>query len=288
MTNEVDNVLKEVANQTKKFGGLRNLDNYNYEFGDPSSGTRFTYLGIMDFVERHDLPQEKLAEKFIQKIIQNKYVYLRELDEQKIKPRVLRGSLDERYEIGRNIFGGAYKIKYYLIGEFVDELVDKVVLDLIGVTKEEFLNKAKETKPEQSKIIMHKRDGILALKESGKYILDDILEPRFFDRIAARLDWEPFICLFNGFRSGTAFKWSEISSIVKREYLVGSDASKIRKAAMIAFNLNHSINHVFYYDPSERKCFNIKDTEIIPLNPTSRGASVSYFYELMGRLGGLD
>lgn len=286
MTNEVDNVLKEVANQTKKFGGLRNLDNYNYEFGDPSSGTRFTYLGIMDFVERHDLPQEKLAEKFIQEIIQNKYVYLRELDEQKIKPRVLRGSLDERYEIGRNIFGGAYKIKYYLIGEFVDELVDKVVLDLIGVTKEEFLNKAKETKPEQSKIIMHKRDGILALKESGKYILDDILEPRFFDRIANRLDGEPFICLFNGFRSGTAFKWSAISSIVKREDL-GSDASKIRRAAVIAFNLNHSINHVFYYDPSERKCFNIKDTEIIPSNLTSRGVLAPDFNALMERLGGL-
>ena len=286
MTNEVDNVLKEVANQTKKFGGLRNLDNYNYEFGDPSSGTRFTYLGIMDFVERHDLPQEKLAEKFIQEIIQNKYVYLRELDEQKIKPRVLRGSLDERYEIGRNIFGGAYKIKYYLIGEFVDELVDKVVLDLIGVTKEEFLNKAKETKPEQSKIIMHKRDGILALKESGKYILDDILEPRFFDRIANRLDGEPFICLFNGFRSGTAFKWSAISSIVKREDL-GSDASKIRRTAVIAFNLNHSINHVFYYDPSERKCFNIKDTEIIPSNLTSRGVLAPDFNALMERLGGL-
>lgn len=286
MTNEVDNVLKEVANQTKKFGGLRNLDNYNYEFGDPSSGTRFTYLGIMDFVERHDLPQEKLAEKFIQEIIQNKYVYLRELDEQKIKPRVLRGSLDERYEIGRNIFGGAYKIKYYLIGEFVDKLVDKVVLDLIGVTKEEFLNKAKETKPEQSKIIMHKRDGILALKESGKYILDDILEPRFFDRIANRLDGEPFICLFNGFRSGTAFKWSAISSIVKREDL-GSDASKIRRAAVIAFNLNHSINHVFYYDPSERKCFNIKDTEIIPSNLTSRGVLAPDFNALMERLGGL-
>lgn len=286
MTNEVDNVLKEVANQTKKFGGLRNLDNYNYEFGDPSSGTRFTYLGIMDFVERHDLPQEKLAEKFIQEIIQNKYVYLRELDEQKIKPRVLRGSLDERYEIGRNIFGGAYKIKYYLIGEFVDELVDKVVLDLIGVTKEEFLNKAKETKPEQSKIIMHKRDGILALKESGKYILDDILEPRFFDRIANRLDREPFICLFNGFRSGTAFKWSAISSIVKREDL-GSDASKIRRAAVIAFNLNHSINHVFYYDPSERKCFNIKDIEIIPSNLTSRGVLAPDFNALMERLGGL-
>lgn len=286
MTNEVDNVLKEVANQTKKFGGLRNLDNYNYEFGDPSSGTRFTYLGIMDFVERHDLPQEKLAEKFIQEIIQNKYVYLRELDEQKIKPRVLRGSLDERYEIGRNIFGGAYKIKYYLIGEFVDELVDKVVLDLIGVTKEEFLNKAKETKPEQSKIIMHKRDGILALKESGKYILDDILEPKFFDRIANRLDGEPFICLFNGFRSGTAFKWSAISSIVKREDL-GSDASKIRRAAVIAFNLNHSINHVFYYDPSERKCFNIKDTEIIPSNLTSRGVLAPDFNALMERLGGL-
>lgn len=286
MTNEVDNVLKEVANQTKKFGGLRNLDNYNYEFGDPSRGTRFTYLGIMDFVERHDLPQEKLAEKFIQEIIQNKYVYLRELDEQKIKPRVLRGSLDERYEIGRNIFGGAYKIKYYLIGEFVDELVDKVVLDLIGVTKEEFLNKAKETKPEQSKIIMHKRDGILALKESGKYILDDILEPRFFDRIAARLDWEPFICLFNGFRSGTAFKWSAISSIVKREDL-GSDAPKIRRAAVIAFNLNHSINHVFYYDPSERKCFNIKDIEIIPSNLTSRGVLAPDFNALMERLGGL-
>lgn len=286
MTNEVDNVLKEVANQTKKFGGLRNLDNYNYEFGDPSSGTRFTYLGIMDFVERHDLPQEKLAEKFIQEIIQNKYVYLRELDEQKIKPRVLRGSLDERYEIGRNIFGGAYKIKYYLIGEFVDELVDKVVLDLIGVTKEEFLNKAKETKPEQSKIIMHKRDGILALKESGKYILDDILEPRFFDRIANRLDGEPFICLFNGFRSGTAFKWSAISSIVKREDL-GSDASKIRRAAVIAFNLNHSINHVFYYDSSERKCFNIKDTEIIPSNLTSRGVLAPDFNALMERLGGL-
>lgn len=286
MTNEVDNVLKEVANQTKKFGGLRNLDNYNYEFGDPSSGTRFTYLGIMDFVERHDLPQEKLAEKFIQEIIQNKYVYLRELDEQKIKPRVLRGSLDERYEIGGNIFGGAYKIKYYLIGEFVDELVDKVVLDLIGVTKEEFLNKAKETKPEQSKIIMHKRDGILALKESGKYILDDILEPRFFDRIANRLDREPFICLFNGFRSGTAFKWSAISSIVKREDL-GSDASKIRRAAVIAFNLNHSINHVFYYDPSERKCFNIKDIEIIPSNLTSRGVLAPDFNALMERLGGL-
>ena len=75
MTNEVDNVLKEVANQTKKFGGLRNLDNYNYEFGDPSSGTRFTYLGIMDFVERHDLPQEKLAEKFIQEM--NEYAKVR-------------------------------------------------------------------------------------------------------------------------------------------------------------------------------------------------------------------
>lgn len=162
-----------------------------------------------------------------------------------------------------------------------------MVLDLIGVTKEEFLNKAKETKPEQSKIIMHKRDGILALKESGKYILDDILEPRFFDRIAARLDWEPFICLFNGFTSGTAFKWSEISSIVKREYLVGSDASKIRKAAMIAFNLNHSINHVFYYDPSERKCFNIKDIEIIPSNLTSRGVLAPDFNALMERLGGL-
>lgn len=287
MTNEVDNVLKEVANQTKKFGGLRNLDNYNYEFGDPSSGTRFTYLGIMDFVERHDLPQEKLAEKFIQEIIQNKYVYLRELDEQKIKPRVLRGSLDERYEIGRNIFGGAYKIKYYLIGEFVDELVDKVVLDLIGVTKEEFLNKAKETKPEQSKIIMHKRDGILVLKENGKDILDDILEPRFFDRIAARLDQEPFICLFSNFRRGTAFKWSAISSIVKREVL-GSDASKIRRAAMIAFNLNHSIKYIFYYDPSERKCFNIKNTERIPFNMAIRDVVMTDFNASMERLGGLD
>lgn len=286
MTNEVDNVLKEVANQMKKFGGLRNLDNYNYEFGDPFSGTRFTYLGIMDFVKSHNLPQEKLAEKFIQEIIQNKYVYLGELDEQKIKPRVFKGSLDERYEIGRNIFGGAYKIKYYLIGEFIDELVDKVVLDFIGVTKEEFLNKAKETKPEQSKIIMHKRDGVLALKESGKDILDDILEPRFFDRIAARLDGEPFICLFNSFISGTAFKWSAISSIVKMEYL-GSDASKIKKAAMVAFNLNHSINHVFYYDPSERKCFNIKDTEIIPSNLTSRGVLAPDFNALMERLGGL-
>lgn len=286
MTNEVDNVLKEVANQTKKFGGLRNLDNYNYEFGDPSSGTRFTYLGIMDFVERHDLPQEKLAEDFIQEKIRNKYVYLSGLDEQKIKPRVFKGPLDERYEIGRNIFGGAYKIKYYLIGEFIDELVDKVALDFIGVTKEEFLNKAKETKPEQSKIIMHKRDGVLVLKENGKDILDDILEPRFFDRIAARLDQEPFICLFSNFRRGTAFKWSAISSIVKREDL-GSDASKIRRAAVIAFNLNHSINHVFYYDPSERKCFNIKDTEIIPSNLTSRGVSVWDFNALMERLGGL-
>lgn len=286
MTNEVDNVLKEVANQTKKFGGLRNLDNYNYEFGDPSSGTRFTYLRIMDFVERHDLPQEKLAEKFIQEIIQNKYVYLRELDEQKIKPRVLRGSLDERYEIGQNIFGGAYKIKYYLMGEFIDELVDKVVLDFIGVTKEKFLNKAKKSKTKQGKIIMCKSDGALVLKEGGKNILDDILEPRFFDRIANRLDREPFICLFNGFRSGTAFKWSAISSIVKREDL-GSDASKIRRAAVIAFNLNHSINHVFYYDPSERKCFNIKDIEIIPSNLTSRGVLAPDFNALMERLGGL-
>lgn len=270
MTNEVDNVLKEVANQTKKFGGLRNLDNYNYGFGDPFNGTRFTYLGIMDFVKSHNLPQEKLAEKFIQEIIQNKYVYLGELDEQKIKPRVFKGSLDERYEIGRNIFGGAYKIKYYLIGEFIDELVDKVVLDFIGVTKEEFLNKAKETKPEQSKIIMHKRDGVLVLKENGKDILDDILEPRFFDRIAARLDHEPFICLFSNSRRGTAFKWSAISSIVKREIL-GSDASKIRRAAMIAFNLNHSIDYIFYYNPSERKCFKMKDTERIPFNMTFRG-----------------
>lgn len=287
MTNEVDNVLKEVANQTKKFGGLRNLDNYNYEFGDPFSGTRFTYLGIMDFVKSHNLPQEKLAEKFIQEIIQNKYVYLGELDEQRIKPRVFRGPLDERYEIGQNIFGGAYKIKYYLMGEFIDELVDKVVLDFIGVTKEKFLNKAKKSKTKQDKIIMCKSDGALALKEGGKDILDDILEPRFFDRIAERLDWEPFICLFNGFRSGTAFKWSAISSIVKREYL-GSDASKIRKAAVIAFNLNHSINHVFYYDPSERKCFNVKDAGTIPLRLTSRGASVSDFNELMERLGVLD
>ena len=286
MTSEVDNVLKEVANQTKKFGGLRNLDNYNYEFGDPFNGTHFTYLGIMNFVKCHDLPQEKLAEKFIQEIIQNKYVYLGELDKQIIKPRVLRGPLDERCEIGRNIFGGAYKIKYYLIGNFFDELVDKVLLDFIGATKEEFLNKAKKSKTKQNKIIMCKSDGALALKEGGKDILDDILEPRFFDRIAERLDWEPFICLFNGFRSGTAFKWSAISSIVKREDL-GSDASKIRRAAVIAFNLNHSINHVFYYDPSERKCFNIKDTEIIPSNLTSRGVSVSDFNALMERLGGL-
>lgn len=203
-----------------------------------------------------------------------------------LNPEFLGGSLDERYEIGQNIFGGAYKIKYYLIGEFVDELVDKVVLDFIGVTKEKFLNKAKKSKTKQDKIIMCKSDGALALKEGGKDILDDILEPRFFDRIAERLDWEPFICLFNGFRSGTAFKWSAISSIVKREDL-GSDASKIRKAALIAFNLNHSINHVFYYDPSERKCFNIKDAEIIPSNLTSRGGLVWDFNALMERLGGL-
>lgn len=287
MTNEVDNVLKEVANQTKKFGGLRNLDNYNYEFGDPLDSIVFNFIEIVDFINRDDLSPEKLAEDFIQEKIRNKYVYLSGLDEQRIKPRVFRGPLDERYEIGQNIFGGAYKIKYYLMGEFIDELVDKVVLDFIGVTKERFLNKAKKSKTKQGKIIMCKSDGALVLKEGGKDILDDILEPRFFDRIANRLDWEPFICLFNGFRSGTAFKWSAISSIVKREDL-GSDASKIRKAAAIAFNLNHSINHVFYYDPSERKCFNIKDTEIIPSNLTSRGASVSDFNELMERLGVLD
>lgn len=172
------------------------------------------------------------------------------------------------------------------MGEFIDELVDKVVLDFIGVTKEKFLNKAKKSKTKQGKIIMCKSDGALVLKEGGKDILDDILEPRFFDRIAERLDWEPFICLFNGFRSGTAFKWSAISSIVKREDL-GSDASKIRKAAVIVFNLNHSINHVFYYDPSERKCFNIKDTEIIPSNLTSRGVLAPDFNALMERLGGL-
>lgn len=284
---DVIEVLGEIRKQTEKFGGLREMIDCSYSFGDPFDSVNFDSIDIMNFINRDDLSPEKLAEDFIQEKIRNKYVYLRGLDEQRIKPRVFRGPLDERYEIGRNIFGGAYKIKYYLIGEFADELVDKVLLDFIGVTKEKFLNKAKEAKTKQDKIIMHKRDGVLALKESGKDILDDVLEPRFFDRIAARLDWEPFICLFNSFISGTAFKWNEISSIVKRESL-GSDASKIRKAAMIAFNLNHSINHVFYYDPSERKCFNIKDTERIPLHLTSRGASVSDFNELMERLGGLD
>lgn len=283
---DVIEVLGEIRKQTEKFGGLREMIDCSYSFGDPFDSVNFNSIDIMNFINRDDLSPEKLAEDFIQEKIRNKYVYLSGLDEQRIKPRVFRGPLDERYEIGQNIFGGAYKIKYYLIGEFIDELVDKVVLDFIGVTKEEFLNKAKETKPEQSKIIMHKRDGVLALKESGKDILDDILEPRFFDRIAARLDWEPFICLFNSFISGTAFKWSAISSIVKREYL-GSDASKIKKAAMVAFNLNHSINHVFYYDPSERKCFNIKDTGIIPSNLTSRSVSVSDFNALIERLGGL-
>ena len=286
MTNEVDNVLKEVENQTKKFGGLRNLGNHNYAFGDPLDSIAFNFIEIVDFINRDDLSPEKLAEDFIQEKIRNKYVYLSGLDEQKIKPRVFKGPLDERYEIGQNIFGGAYKIKYYLMGEFIDELVDKVVLDFIGVTKEKFLNKAKKSKTKQGKIIMCKSDGALVLKEGGKDILDDILEPRFFDRIAERLDWEPFICLFNGFRSGTAFKWSAISSIVKREDL-GSDASKIRKAAVIVFNLNHSINHVFYYNPSERKCFNIKDTEIIPSNLTSRGVLAPDFNALMERLGGL-
>lgn len=162
-----------------------------------------------------------------------------------------------------------------------------MALDFIGVTKEEFLNKAKETKPEQGTIIMHKRDGVLVLKENGKDILDDILEPRFFDRIAARLDQEPFICLFSNFRRGTAFKWSAISSIVKREVL-GSDASKIRRAAMIAFNLNHSINYIFYYDPSERKCFNIKNTERIPFNMAIRYVVMTDFNASMERLGGLD
>lgn len=286
MTNEVDNVLKEVENQTKKFGGLRNLGNHSYEFGDPLDGIGFNFIEIINFIDRDDLSPEKLAEDFIQEKIRNKYVYLSGLDEQKIKPRVFEGPLDERYEIGRNIFGGAYKIKYYLIGEFIDELVDKVTLDFMGVTKEEFLNKAKETKPKQSKIIMHKKDGVLVLKENGKDILDDILEPRFFDRIAARLDQEPFICLFSNFRRGTAFKWSAISSIVKR-VISGSDASKISRAAMITFNLNHSINYIFYYDPSERKCFNMKDTETISLRPTSRGALAPDFNALMERLGGL-
>lgn len=287
MTNEVDNVLKEVENQTKKFGGLRNLGNHNYAFGDPLDSIAFNFIEIVDFINRDDLSPEKLAEDFIQEKIRNKYVYLSGLDEQKIKPRVFKGPLDERYEIGRNIFGGAYKIKYYLIGEFIDELVDKVALDFIGVTKEEFLNKAKETKPEQGTIIMHKRDGVLVLKENGKDILDDILEPRFFDRIAARLDQEPFICLFSNFRRGTAFKWSAISSIVKREVL-GSDASKIRRAAMIAFNLNHSIKYIFYYDPSERKCFNIKNTERIPFNMAIRDVLMTDFNASMERLGGLD
>lgn len=284
---DVIEVLGEIRKQTEKFGGLREMIDCSYSFGDPFDNINFNSIDIMNFINRDDLSPEKLAEDFIQEKIRNKYVYLGGLDEQRIKPRVFRGSLDERYEIGQNIFGGAYKIKYYLIGEFADELVDKVLLDFIGVTKEKFLNKAKEAKTKQDKIIMYKRDGALALKESGKDILDNILEPRFFDRIAERLDLEPFICLFNGFRSGTAFKWSAISSIVKREDL-GSDASKIRKAAMIAFNLNHSINHVFYYDPSERKCFNIKDTGTIPLHLTFRGGSVSDFNELMERLGGLN
>jgi len=283
---DVIEVLGEIRKQTEKFGGLREMIDCSYSFGDPFNSVNFNSIDIMNFINRDDLSPKKLAEDFIQEKIRNKYVYLSGLDEQRIKPRVFRGPLDERYEIGQNIFGGAYKIKYYLMGEFIDELVDKVVLDFIGVTKEKFLNKAKKSKTKQGKIIMCKSDGALVLKEGGKDILDDILEPRFFDRIANRLDREPFICLFNGFRSGTAFKWSAISSIVKREDL-GSDASKIRRAAVIAFNLNHSINHVFYYDPSERKCFNIKDIEIIPSNLTSRGVLAPDFNALMERLGGL-
>ena len=277
---DVIEVLGEIRKQTEKFGGLREMSDCSYSFGDLFNSVNFNSIDIMNFINRDDLSPEKLAEDFIQEKIRNKYVYLSGLDEQRIKPRVFRGPLDERYEIGQNIFGGAYKIKYYLMGEFIDELVDKVVLDFIGVTKEEFLNKAKETKPEQSKIIMHKKDGALVLKESGKDILDDILEPRFFDRIAKRLDQEPFICLFNNFRRGTAFKWSAISSIVKREIL-GSDASKIRRAAMIAFNLNHSIDYIFYYDPSERKCFNIKNTGKIPFNMAIRDVLALEFNSLM-------
>lgn len=284
---DVIEVLGEIRKQTEKFGGLREMIDCSYSFGDPFNSVNFNSIDIMNFINRDDLSPKKLAEDFIQEKIRNKYVYLSGLDEQRIKPRVFRGPLDERYEIGQNIFGGAYKIKYYLMGEFIDELVDKVALDFIGVTKEEFLNKAKETKPEQGTIIMHKRDGVLVLKENGKDILDDILEPRFFDRIAARLDQEPFICLFSNFRRGTAFKWSAISSIVKREVL-GSDASKIRRAAMIAFNLNHSINYIFYYDPSERKCFNIKNTERIPFNTAIRDVVMTDFNASMERLGGLD
>ena len=91
MTNEVGNVLKEVANQTKKFGGLRNLGGYNYEFGDLFNSIGFNSIEIMNFINRDDLSPEKLAEDFIQEKIRNKYVYLSGLGEQKIKPRVLRG-----------------------------------------------------------------------------------------------------------------------------------------------------------------------------------------------------
>lgn len=108
---DVIEVLGEIRKQTEKFGGLREMIDCSYSFGDPFNSVNFNSIDIMNFINRDDLSPKKLAEDFIQEKIRNKYVYLSGLDEQRIKPRVFRGPLDERYEIGQNIFGGAYKIK---------------------------------------------------------------------------------------------------------------------------------------------------------------------------------
>lgn len=257
MNVEVKDVLDEIRRQTEKFGGLREMIDCSYSFGDPSDSVDFNSINIMNFINRYDLPPEKLAEDFIQEKIFTKYIYLNRLAEQRIKPRVFKGSLDERYEIGRNIFGGEYKIKYFIIGEFVDTLVDKVALNFIGATKEEFLNKAKEAKIESTEITMYQKDSALLLIKNGPHILDNILEPRFFNRIARGLGAESFICLLNGGQRGVAFKWSEIEVIVNDDAM--SDSSKIRTTARYTFGLTRVYPNVFHFDVTKKKCFIINN-----------------------------
>lgn len=264
MNIEVKDVLDEIRRQTEKFGGLREMIDCSYSFGDPSDSVNFNSINIMNFINRYDLPPEKLAEDFIQEKIFNKYIYLNGLDEQRIKPRVFKGSLDERYEIGRNIFGGEYKIKYFIIGEFIDTLVDKVTLNFIGATKEEFLSKAKEAKIASTEITMHQKDSALMLIKNGPHILDNILEPRFFDRIARGLGAESFICLLNGGQRGVAFKWSEIEDTINDG--VGSDSSKIRSAARYTFGLTRVYPNVFYFDSTKKKCFSVSSDMSLSLD----------------------
>lgn len=274
MSVEVKDVLDEIKRQTEKFGGLREMIGHSFSFGDPSNSVNFDYMDIINFINRYDLSPGKLAKEFIQEKIFDKYIYLGGLDEQRIKPRVFKGSLDERYEIGRNIFGGEYKIKYFIMGKFLNTLVDKVILDFIGATKEEFLSKAKEAKIEPAEITMRQKDNALMLIKNGPYILDNILEPRFFDRIGRELGAESFICLLNGGQRGVAFKWSEIEDIMSDG--AGSDSSKIRAAARDTFGLTCIYSNVFYFDSTKKKCFSVSN---------DMGSSLNIVPESITRIG---